>query len=151
MMKDKPRTSRIMAIAGTVLVGLPLVFMLITSVVGSIMSRRFLMDYFIPAELFFLVLTGALLLIWAAALARLYLKPISWTLGVALAALAGSQGIAMATGLGTGEREATGFWFVFVIIVYALYVIGVILLFILGILFSRALLREMTAADSVNY
>jgi len=109
------------------------------------------MDYFIPAELFFLVLTGALLLIWAAALARLYLKPISWTLGVALAALAGSQGIAMATGLGTGEREATGFWFVFVIIVYALYVIGVILLFILGILFSRALLREMTAADSVNY
>ena len=146
-MKDKARITRIMAIAGTVLVGLPLVFMLITSVVGSIMSRRFLMDYFIPAELFFLVLAGALLLIWAAVRSRLYLKPLIWIIGVGLAALIGSQGIAMASGLGSGEREATGFWFILVIIIYALYVIGVIALFILGVLLSRVLIKAKNSAE----
>lgn len=146
-MKNKAWTTRIMAIAGTVLVGLPLAFMLITSVVGSIMSRKFLMDYFIPAELFFLVLAGALLLTWAVVRSRLYLKPLIWIIAVGLAALVGSQGIAMASGLGTGEREAAGFWFVLVIIIYALYVIGVIALFILGMLFSRALINAKTSAE----
>jgi len=146
-MKNKSRITRIMAIAGTVLVGLPLAFMIITSVVGSIMSRKFLMDYFIPAELFFLVLAGALLLTWAAVRSRLYLKPLIWIIAVGLAALVGSQGIAMASGLGTGEREAAGFWFVLVIIIYALYVIGVITLFILGVLLSRALINAKTNAE----
>ena len=141
-MKNKSRITRIMAIAGTVLVGLPLAFMIITSVVGSIMSRKFLMDYFIPAELFFLVLAGALLLTWAAVRSRLYLKPLIWIIAVGLAALVGSQGIAMASGLGTGDREAAGFWFVLVIIIYALYVIGVIALLVLGVLLSRALIKR---------
>jgi len=105
------------------------------------------MDYFIPAELFFLVLAGALLLTWAAVRSRLYLKPLIWIIAVGLAALVGSQGIAMASGLGTGEREAAGFWFVLVISIYALYVIGVIALFILGMLFSRALINAKTSAE----
>lgn len=146
-MKDKARTTRILAITGTVLIGLPLAFMLITSAVVSIMSGIFRMDYFIPAELFLLVALGAVLLFWAALRSRLYLKPLIWIIGVGLVALIGSQGIAMATGLASGEREAAGFWFIFVIIIYALYVVGVIILFILGVRLSRALLKAKTSTE----
>lgn len=146
-MKHKALVTRIMAIAGTVLIGLPLLFMVVTSIIGSISSGRFLMDYFMPSELFPLVAIGALLFIWAAVRSRLYLKPFIWIIGVGLAALVGSQGIAMVTGLASGEREATGFWFILVIIIYALYVIGVIVLFILGVLLSRALIKAKNSAE----
>ncbi len=150
-MKDKARVTRVMAIVGTVFVGLPLLFMVLTSLIGSISSGKFLMDYFIPAELFPLVAIGAILLFWAALRSRLYLKPICWTIGVGLVALIASQGIAMASGIGTGEREAAGFWFVLVIIIYALYVIGVIALLILGVSLSRGLVRSKQQLDaSIN-
>jgi len=140
-MKDKARLSLFLAVAGAVFVGLPLLFMVVTSLIGSFSSGRFLMDYFLPAELFPLVGIGAILLFWAALRSRLYLKLICWTIGVGLAALIASQGIAMASGIASGEREAAGLWFILVVIIYALYVIGVIVLFVLGILLYRRLLR----------
>ena len=146
-MKDKVQVTHLMAVIGTGFVGLPLLFMVVTSLIGSISSGRFLMDYFMPAELFPLVAIGAVLLFWAALRSRLYLKPILWIICVGLAALLGSQGIAMASGIGTGAREAVGIWFILLIIIYALYVIGVIALFVLGILFSRELAKTKAPRD----
>jgi len=140
-MGKKPRLTRILAITGTVSLALPLLFMLVTSLIGSIRRGRFLMDYFIPAEMFPLVLVGAGLLIWAAVRARIYLKPIGWTTGVALAGLVFSQVIAVLTGLASGERKAEGFLFGSVIAIYAIYVVGIIVIFIFGMKLSGNLFR----------
>ena len=57
------KAMRILTVVGTVLLALPIGFMLVTSVIGSIMRKQFLMDYMIPAELFLLVLAGAVALV----------------------------------------------------------------------------------------
>lgn len=84
----KDGLTKILAVAGTVLVVLPLLAPLVFALVAFTHRRRFLFDYLMPAELFGLVLAGGLLLLWGA--------------------LVLSQGLAVLSGLASGAREASG-------------------------------------------
>ena len=126
-MEDKGVLTKILAMTGTVLVWLPIVFTVLTGIIGTIASRVVRFDYLMPAELFPVVLVGGVLLLRAAYRARSQMRPIGWSLGAAVLFLFGGQAIAVVTGLASGAREATGWPFALAlgsIILYTLAVIG---------------------------
>jgi hypothetical protein len=126
-MEDRGVLTKILAVTGTVLVWLPIVFTVLTGIIGTIASRVVRFDYLMPAELFPVVLVGGVLLLRAAYRARSQMRPIGWSLGAAVIFLFGGQAIAVVTGLASGAREATGWPFALAlgsIILYTLAVIG---------------------------
>ena len=97
-MTDKNVFSKVLASGGTGLVLAPILFMLLTAVVGSIARKQILCDYMMPAELFILVLVGCGALLWAALRKHTFVKEIAWTIGGAVFLLFSSQALAMVTG-----------------------------------------------------
>jgi hypothetical protein len=129
-MEKKGVLTKILAIAGTVLVWFPILTPILFSVVAFLAERMFRFDYLMPAELFPAALAGGALLLWAALRARARQRLIGWGLGSAIGLLVGGQGLAVVTGLASGETAPAGWMMVAVlgaIIAYALalIVIGV--------------------------
>jgi hypothetical protein len=58
--------------------------------------------------------------------------------------LIGSQGLAVVTGLASGEREAEGFWWILVMSIMGLVIVGEIFEGIGGILLTRKLFTPDT-------
>ncbi|HNT54192.1 MAG TPA: hypothetical protein PKG95_05730 [Anaerolineaceae bacterium] len=141
-MEKKNTFTKILAIAGTVLVWLPILFMVVTCIVGSIQRSKFLCDYLLPAELMGVVFIGAALLIWAAIRARTRLKLIGWSLGVGLALLGSGLLTTQLTGLASGRIENEGLPFLAVAAMLIGYDLAVIALGISGILLIKALYRN---------
>lgn len=129
--------TRLLAIVGTVLVWIPILFTVLTSIVGTISSRVFRFDYLMPAELFPVAIVGALLLLWAALRARSHQQLIGWGLGGAVVFLGGGQLYAVASGLASGATEPTGWPWALVIASIALYSLALIEMGIAGILLVR--------------
>jgi hypothetical protein len=102
--------TKILAIAGTVLVWFPILAPILFSVVAVVYWRMVRFDFLMPAELFSFAMAGGCLLVWAAWRARLRLSLIGCELGVAIASLVGSQGLAVVTGLASGATELGGAW-----------------------------------------
>ncbi len=137
-MKNKGTLTKVLAVAGTVLLGLPFLLLLVLTVAAFFSSGgKFLFDYMLPAEVLPVVLGGGVLLLWAAFRSKLYLKPLAWILGLSLLSLAACQGIAMISGLADGSREASGPIFYLVIALLLLYDVGVLTSMILGIALTR--------------
>lgn len=65
-MNRNDRFTRLLAIAGTVLVWLPLLAPAVLAVRSYISAGTWMFDYLMPAELAVLALAGAALLLWAA-------------------------------------------------------------------------------------
>jgi hypothetical protein len=129
--------TRLLAIVGAVLVWIPILFTVLTSIVGTISSRVFRFDYLMPAELFPVAFVGALLLLWAALRARSHQQLIGWGLGGAVVFLGGGQLYAVASGLASGAIEPTGWPWALVIASIALYSLALIEMGIAGILLVR--------------
>lgn len=129
MMKNDWLT-KILAIVGTVLVGLPVVTPIIFGLTRVFRGATFLVDFLMPAELGFLVLAGALMLLWAAIRVRAYIQWIAWSIGIAVVLVVGAQWLAVATGLADGSTPPGG-WQMAVtmagIIGYDLAVISILL------------------------
>jgi hypothetical protein len=138
-MEDRGVLTKILAVTGTVLVWLPIVFTVLTGTIGTIASRVLRFDYLMPAELFPLALVGGLLLLWAAYRARSQMRPIGLSLGAAVLFLFGGQAIAVVTGLASGAREATGWPFVLALGSIVLYTLAVIKTGIAGVSLVRKL------------
>jgi hypothetical protein len=136
-MDKHPLLTKLLATIGTVLLWLPIAAMVFFSIAHLIGTGRFLMDYLMPGELFFVVAAGALLLLWAAIRAKSHIKPVVWGMAVGLAGLVISQGLAMLTGLASGEREATGWPLVLVLGIYIIYILAEIFLGVVGIRLAR--------------
>lgn len=102
-MEKKKIFSIVLGIAGTVLVWLPIIFMIVTGIAGSISAHQIRVDYMLPAELGFLVIVGAATLLWAAIRERSYIKPIAITAGLALLMIVGCSGVAAISGLASGR------------------------------------------------
>ncbi len=130
MSEKNNKVQKVLAILGTVLVLLPILFMLLTGVVGSIMSKQLRCDYMIPAELSLFVLAGSGLLLWAAIRERSFLRAIAWTTGIAFLLLIGCQGVAILTGLASGlvKVDDASAWMAVVIGMLIAYDVGVALL-----------------------
>jgi hypothetical protein len=130
-----------LAVAGTVLIWLPI---LLPFVLGfGVLAREgiFRFDFFAPAEVAPVALIGTILLAWAALRARSRQKLIGWGIGIAVVALIASQALAVVTGLASGETEPAGILWVFVLSLYALYPLALVLLGVAGVLLWRDVFR----------
>ena len=137
-MDRKGVLTRLLSVAGTILVWIPISFAVLTSIVASISRHRFRFDYLMPAELFPIALVGALLLLWAARRARSsHRKLIGWSFGGAVAFLGGGQLLAVVSGLASGATEATGWVWALVLASIALYSLALVVMGIAGILLVR--------------
>ena len=143
-MRKNPILSKILAILGTVLIWLPIAFPLGFAAIRLMQGGRLLLDYLMPAELFPLVLLGSALLLWAAWRMRLQLKPMAWTMIAMVVLLFGSQGLAVVTGLASGETEADGWEWALVLGGILLYNALVVVMGILGIALIRDLFKKKT-------
>jgi hypothetical protein len=143
-MEKKNTLTKILAITGTVLVLFPIVAAVFFSIAHLIGSGQFLFDFLIPAEIFYVILIGGGLLIWAAVRAKAYRAWIIWSLVAMVVCLIGSQGLAVVTGLASGEREAEGFWWILVMSIMGLVIVGEIFEGIGGILLTRKLFTPDT-------
>jgi len=136
-MDRKDVLTRLLAVVGTILVWIPILFAVLTSIVGTISSRVFRFDYLMPAELSPIAFVGALLLLWAALRARSHQRLIGWGFGGAVGVLGGGQLYAVVSGLASGATEPTGWAWALVITLIALYSLALIEIGIAGILLVK--------------
>ncbi len=141
-MRKTNRITKILAITGTILVAIPILAPIIFTIIRLMSTGNFQLDYLMPAEIGLLVLIGGGLLIWAAIRSRHYLKWISWSSGVALFLIISGQGLAIGTGLASGQVEPTGWQFSIVMASIIGYDLAVIALLIGGILLCICLLNH---------
>lgn len=142
-MDRKTKITRSLALLGTTLVWFPIAALVFTTTVGSIQTRTFIMDFLMPAELFFLVLIGGGLLIWAAFRSNNLKLPIILTLSLGITMVIGGQGLAMLTGLADGRVGMESGWFTVLAVMLGVYSLTVILLGIWGV----RLLAEIKRLD----
>ncbi|HHV35060.1 MAG TPA: hypothetical protein GXX59_05720 [Syntrophomonadaceae bacterium] len=138
-MENRGVLTKVLAVAGTVLVWIPILFTIITAVIGTIYARRVRFDFLMPAELFPIALVGALLLLWAAQRARSQRKLIGWGLVSMAAFLFGGQALAVVSGLASGAVEPMGWAWALVVASIALYSLALIGVCIAGVLLVRKL------------
>jgi hypothetical protein len=144
-MKTKAVLAKVFAIAGAVLVWAPILFMLLTGIVGSISSKMLLMDYLLLAELFYVVVAGLILLFIASLLGRTLAKWIGFTAAAGVIALALSMLLAQTTGLASGAIAAEGWPLILVMGLLILYDVLMLAVGILGILLIKALFHKKPA------
>ncbi len=147
-MHKKNVLTKILAIAGTILVWLPVVALVV--ITGAVLIQRgeFHVDYLIPAELFPVFLGGGLLLLWAAIRAKCYRLWIGAGLGAVGVLIVSGQVIALLTGLATGETEPGGWQWALVLGAIILYDLAVVAVGVGGILLILKIFKNETNAAS---
>ncbi len=138
-MQKRNTVTKVLAIAGSVLVWLPILAPVLFSVPRLLRAPQFSLDYMMPAELFPMVLVGGALLIWAAVRARSRRALIGGALGAAIVLLVGGQALAVVTGLASAEAEPTGWPWMLVMGALILYDAAVIAMGVGGALLLRNL------------
>lgn len=140
-MHNRTLVPKILTIFGTSFVWFPIFFTVFTSLVGTLSSGIVRFDYLMPAELFPLVLVGALFLLWASLWTRLYRKSMIAGIAAAFVFLVGGQVIAVISGLASGAIAPTGLAWVAVVASIILYSLSVIELGIAAIMLAIRLFR----------
>jgi hypothetical protein len=128
---------RLLAVLGTVLVGLPLAAPFGAALVMAVSSGRFLLDYLMPGELFFAVIVGGIALVAAALLGRRLRVVSGIALGATVLLFLLVAVAADWTGLASGETAATGWPLALVAGAYGLYVLSVVGLLVAGVALCR--------------
>ncbi len=136
-MSKKDIFTKTLATAGTVLAWLPILAPVLFSAALLIRARIFRFDYLMPAEIFPVALVGGGLLLWAAFRARARRGLIGGSLAGAVVLLAGSQALAVVTGLASGRTEPTGWQWALVLALLALFVLALIAMGVGGVLLLR--------------
>jgi len=145
-MEKKNGLTKFLAIAGSVLVWFPILAPVVLAFTSLIANGKFLLDYLMPAELFPSILLGGALLIWAAIRARRRRKLIGWSIASAVVFLFGAQGLAVLTGLASGENAATGWRIAVVFGGLMLFILSVIVIGVGGVLLIRDLYKASQPA-----
>jgi hypothetical protein len=144
-MERRNMLTKILAIAGTILVWFPIAAPVLISVIFFLQEKILRFDYLMPAELFPSFLLGSGLLLWAALRAGYHVKLVAVGLGLAIVMLFAGQAIAVATGLASGETEPAG-WRLWIVIASLIVYIGSILLVGLqGIFLVKDLFKKRLA------
>ncbi len=138
-MENKGTLTKVLAVAGTVLVWLPILAPILFSVISLIADGVFRFDYLMPAELGLFAFGGGIILLVAAIRARSQVKLIGWGLGIALVLVVGGQVIATVTGLADGSTEISGWQWALVLGSLAGYSLAIVAMGIGGILLWRDL------------
>lgn len=138
-MERKNILTKTLAVTGTVLVWFPILAPVLISAIFFLQERMLRIDYLMPAELFFFFLSGSALLLWATLRAHLHVKLVAWGLGIAVTVLGAGMWLAEATGLASGEIEPAGLPWMAVTAALFIYVVGILLVGLGGVLLLRDL------------
>jgi hypothetical protein len=141
-MEKKGTLTKILAVAGTALVWLPILAPIFFSTIVFMQERIFRFDYLMPAELGLFAFGGGILLLVAAIRARSHIKLIGWGLGIAFVMVVGGQALAVVTGLADGSTEIGGWQWALVLGSLILYTLAIIGVGIGGILLLRDLFKS---------
>lgn len=129
--------TRNLAVFGTLLVWIPILLPIVLSVIGLVSGKSFNFDFLMPAELFLVILPGAILLIVTSFLVKSNRTPILISSGITLLSLIAGPLIAVLTGLDSGETEPTSPAYLIVTAIFGVYNFSVIALGISGISLIR--------------
>ena len=140
-MENKGAFTKGLAIAGTVLVWLPVLAPIVFSLIRFIQRRVFQFDYLMPAELGLFAFGGGILLLVAAIRTRSHMKLIGWGLGIAFVMIIGGQALAVVTGLASGAAEPAGWQWTLVLSSLVLYTLAIIGIGVGGIWLLRDLFK----------
>lgn len=140
--ENKNLFTKILAFAGTTLIGFPILAPVLISVIVFLSRRVFRFDFLMPAELFPVALFGGILLLWAAIRARARRSLIGVGLGIATGLLVGGQALAVATGLASGETAPKGGWWALVVASLVIYSLALIAMCVGGVLLLRDLFKS---------
>ena len=141
-MEKKGILTKVLAMVGTVLVWLPILTTVLISIAGSFGDRGFRFDYMMPAELFPIAIAGGGLLLWAALRARSRRILIGGGLGAIVLLLVGSQALAVASGLASGETAPAGWVWILVVASIIVYSLALIETGAAGVLLVRDLFQH---------
>lgn len=141
-MEKKGTLTKFLAISGTILVWFPILAPVLISAIFYLQEHILRIDYLMPAELFLSFLLGSGLLLWATLRAHSHVKLVSWGLGIAILMLFGGQWLAVVTGLASGEIQPAGPAWMAVIASLVVYVLGILLVGIGGVLLLRDLFKR---------
>lgn len=140
--------TKLLAVAGTILVVAPLAAPLLLSLARLAQAGRLQIDYLMPAELFLVALAGGLLLLAASVLARSHRAVVGWSLGAAAALLIAGMGAATLTGLASGAAQPTGWRVLLVAGLIVGYVLALVALAVGGILLTRSLFSRRLRGEA---
>ena len=141
-MKNHDLLTKVLAIAGTILVGASVLLPLFFSLVRLVQIGKLQFDYLMPLELGFLVIGGTGLLIWAAIRAHARIKLIAWAAALAVLTGVGVQLLAVLTGLADGSTPDTSPWMAVLISIVVAFDILVVVLFVAGCLLCKDVLTK---------
>jgi hypothetical protein len=139
------RLTRILAATGTALVWFPIAFMVALSASRFLAGRVLRLDWLMPAELFPIALAGGGALLVAALRAGSRRRLLGVALAAAVCCLAASQGLAVTSGLASGDSEPAGWAWTLVLAGIAAYTAAVIAMGAGGLLLLRDLLKQSSA------
>ena len=97
--------TKIIVIAGNVLVWTPIILPFFTALFALVQLGRLVFDFLMPAELFPFVLAGLILLLWGSFRTKSRQKIIAIATVAASVLLVSSQIVAVATGLASGDTK----------------------------------------------
>ncbi|MDD3656574.1 MAG: hypothetical protein PHI72_07405 [Atribacterota bacterium] len=137
--QNKIILTKIIATAGTILVWIPILLTVLSTITGTISNHMLRFDYLMPAELFPIAFIGTALLIWAALSVHLKQKNIAWGLGAAIFFLISAQTIAVLSGLASDSIKPVGWIWAIALTCIALYTLAIINIGLAGI----SLIREI--------
>jgi hypothetical protein len=102
-----------------------------------------MVDYMLPAELGIAVIVGAICLLVAAILSKMFIKPIVWTIVATVVLILGTSGLAAVTGLASGRVSETEIPGVLAVVMGSLvaFDVAVAVLGVLGIMLTIALFK----------
>ncbi|NTU56261.1 MAG: hypothetical protein HGA79_08420 [Anaerolineales bacterium] len=141
-MENKGTLTKVLAVAGTIFVWLPILAPILFSGALLIRAHMLRVDYLMPAELGLFAFGGGILLLVAAIRARSQVKLIGWGLGTELVMMAGVMVIPMVTGLADGSTPIGGWEWMLVLGILALYTAAVITVGVGGVLLLRDLFKH---------
>jgi hypothetical protein len=138
-MQKRVIASRVLAVAGTVVLWLVVATPIVFAVVSLASGRGFRFDYLMFGEVFPVVLAGGILLVVAAIVARRRPWAIVAVFAAAVLLLGAGLLVARLTGLATGRVEAEGLPWIATLVLIGGYDLGVVALAIAGALLVRRL------------
>jgi len=136
-MENRGVLTKVLAIAGTVLIWFPILTPIILTTIFFIQEQVFRFDYLMPAELGLFAFGGGILLLLTAIRSHSHVKLVGWGLGIALVMLVGGQALAVITGLADGSTKPGGWQWVLVLGSLIAYTVAVIVVGVGGIMLWR--------------
>jgi hypothetical protein len=141
-MSTSDKIPRYLAVTGTVLAWFPILAPIVLSLYLFSQEQIWMFDFLIPAEIFPVVVSAALLLIWAAFRAHLYRARIGWSFLIQIAALTVAAFIAQSTGLASGKTQPVGMPVYLVGLCFLVFWLALISMAVGGALLWNALILQ---------